>query len=212
MSRIIAPSILSFELPNLKQAVEELVDLEVPVIHLDIMDGQFVPPITFGDSFASYVHGYAPQTLLEAHLMTLTPDQHFEAFARSGCGRILFHVEATNHAYRHAQTLHEMGLESGIVLNPGTPVGAVLPLLEVVDMVLVMTVNPGWGGQKFIEGSLARIAQIRAASATVKIEVDGGMNPGTIARCAEAGADVFVVGNYLASARDMRLAYKEVCG
>ncbi|HEY0866925.1 MAG TPA: ribulose-phosphate 3-epimerase, partial [Fimbriimonas sp.] len=138
---LIAPSILSFDLPDVLPRVGELSEMGAEILHLDVMDGQFVPPISFG---ADYVRALRPRVggLFEAHLMTLTPERHFEAFAAAGCQRILFHVEATQHAHRLVQMLRDMGVSPGIVLNPATPVEMALDMIADVDMVLVMTVNP----------------------------------------------------------------------
>lgn len=129
--------------------------------------------------------------------MTLTPERHFDAFAKAGCKRIIFHAESTVHSHRLIQDLKSRGIEAGIALNPGTPVEAIMPVLNDVDMVLAMTVNPGWGGQSFIESVLPKIRAIRAARADVDIQVDGGIDPNTLPRVIEAGANVFVVGSYL---------------
>jgi ribulose-phosphate 3-epimerase len=179
------------------------------MIHFDVMDGQFVPPIAFG---AQLIRGLRDigDVLFEAHLMTLTPDRHFEAFAEAGCGRIIFHAEATPHAHRLAQTLQGMGIEAGIAINPGTPAEAVKNVLDVVDLVLVMTVNPGWGAQEFIAGALEKVERIREWRADVAIEVDGGIDRDTLPVAAAAGANVFVVGNYLVRQPDLRAGMQEL--
>lgn len=165
-------------------------------IHLDVMDGQFVPPITFGADLASAITkiGTVP---VEAHLMTETPEAHFEAFAKAGCQRIIFHAEATHHAHRLAGSLRKMGIQSGIAINPGTPVQAVEPVLAEVDLVLIMTVNPGWGGQPFVHECLDKVRWVREAAPEVEIQVDGGIDPTTLPLALEAGANVFVAGSYL---------------
>lgn len=130
--------------------------------------------------------------------MTETPERHFEAFREAGCRRILFHPEATAHSHRLCQTLRAMGVEPGVAINPGTPVETVLPLLGVVDIVLVMTVNPGWGGQEMIASALEKVRMLRAEAPHLHIEVDGGIDPLTLPLAQSAGANVFVVGSYLA--------------
>jgi len=211
MKNYLAPSILSFDLPDLKDSVKTFVRAGAEVVHLDVMDGQFVPPITFGDSF---VKNLRPVTdaLFEAHLMTLTPDRHIEAFAAAGCGRIIFHAEATPHAHRIAQSIQAMGIEAGIAVNPGTPVEAVYDLLDVLDIVLVMTVNPGWGGQAFIPSCLDKIRRLRERAPEIHIEVDGGIDPKTLPQVIEAGANVFVVGSYLARAANLESGVRELVG
>lgn len=206
----LAPSILSFDLTDLRTPVATFVEAGADIVHLDVMDGQFVPPITFGDAYVRALRSVAPQALFEAHLMTLTPERHFEAFIEAGCRRVIFHAEVAPHAHRLVQQLKQEGVEAGIAINPGTPVEAVLPVLGDVDLVLVMTVNPGWGGQAFIPSMLDKIRRIRAERADVLIEVDGGIDPRTLPVVREAGANVFVVGSYLVRAPDLAEAVREL--
>ncbi|HCM72867.1 MAG TPA: ribulose-phosphate 3-epimerase, partial [Armatimonadetes bacterium] len=133
----------------------------------------------------------------DVHLMTHTPELHFDAFHKAGCERIAFHVEATVHSHRLMQELKSRGLEASIALNPGTPAEAIYPVLDLADAVLVMTVNPGWGGQSLIHSTLEKIAQIRAWRPDVEIHVDGGVDHDTIVDLADAGATAFVTGSYL---------------
>jgi len=205
----LAPSILSFDLTNLRDSVRTLAEGGAEIVHLDVMDGQFVPPITFGDSYVKALRP-ASDKLFEAHLMVNSPERQFEAFASAGCKRIIFHAEATAHAHRLAQSLHSMGVEAGIAINPGTPVEAVLPLLEVVELVLVMTVNPGWGGQAFIHEALEKVSRVRALKPDLLIEVDGGIDPKTLPIARAAGANVFVVGSHLARAANLEKALAEM--
>lgn len=211
---MIAPSILSFDHSDLRAPVLELADAGAQIIHLDVMDGQFVPPITIGDGVARGLRK-AGDFLLEAHLMTLTPERHFEAFAEAGCGRIIFHAEATPHAHRLAQRLKDMGLEAGIAINPGTPAQAVEGVLDVVDEVLVMTVNPGWGGQEFIYATMAKVAWIREQAPDVLIEVDGGIDDETLPVAMRHGANLFVVGSHLTKGPSVGEAFRRLsalCG
>jgi ribulose-phosphate 3-epimerase len=194
----IAPSILSFDHSNLREAVIELERAGVERIHLDVMDGQFVPPITFGDGLVRAIRNVVSLPF-EAHLMTLTPERQFDAFKEAGCSRIYFHYEATFHAHRLAQSLRAMGMEAGVAINPATPVAAIEPIIGDIDAVLVMTINPGWGGQPLIPSTIAKIRQVRELRADMDIEVDGGIDPKTLPCVLEAGANLFVVGSFLAN-------------
>lgn len=214
MSCRIAPSILSFDPSRIREAMSELSQTTIDRIHFDVMDGQFVPPITFGDSLVKSLRDTVGVPF-EAHLMTLTPEKHFDAFTKAGCERIYFHVEAAVHVHRLAQSLRQSGVEAGLALNPGTPASAVEAVIDDIDAVLVMTVNPGWGGQDFIESMLPKIRKIRAMRGDVDIEVDGGVDPETLPRVAEAGANLFVVGSYLARTKPMAQAVAslhQACG
>ena len=173
------------------------------------MDGQFVPPITFGDVLAANLrqHTNAP---MEAHLMTLTPERHFDAFIKAGCKRIIFHIEATIHPHRLIQDLKSKGVKAGVAINPGTPVSAIDAILGEIDMALVMTVNPGWGGQSFISSTLEKIREIRRRQPSLDIQVDGGVDPITLPQVIEAGANVFVVGSYLLRAPTLEEGVKSI--
>jgi len=206
---LIAPSILSFNLSNVSASVQSMASAGAEIVHLDVMDGQFVPPITFGDAYVKSLRPASP-ALFEAHLMIQNPEAQFEAFAAAGCGRIIFHQEATVHSHRLIQALKELGVEAGIAINPGTSVETIHPVLEMLDLVLVMTVNPGWGGQKFIRPCLEKVAAIRALRPDIDIEVDGGIDPATLPVARSAGANVFVVGSHLARAPDLASAVKEM--
>ena len=192
----LAPSVLSFDLTSLSSSVPRLIAAGAGIVHLDVMDGQFVPPITFGAALASSLrkHTDAP---MEAHLMVMDPERQFDAFQEAGCKRIVFHYEATKHAHRLVQDLKSRGLDAGIAINPGTPSEVLDAVIGDLDMVLVMTVNPGWGGQKFIASTLEKIARVRALRPYMDIQVDGGIDPSTIGQVIEAGANSFVVGSYL---------------
>ncbi len=207
MSCLLAPSILSFDLTDIRSAVTTMTEAGAQIIHLDVMDGQFVPPITFGADYVAKLRNCST-AMFEAHLMTNTPERHFEDFKEAGCERIIFHAEATTHAHRLAQSLRAMGVSPGIAINPGTPAEVVLPILGLVDLVLVMTVNPGWGGQDFIEGALEKVSFLRAKRPDLLIEVDGGINSQTLEIAKIAGANVFVVGSYLAKAEDLSQAVR----
>ena len=192
----LTPSILSCDAACVAPAVEVMMRAGADWFLVVVMDGQFVPPITFGHELARSLAALGPVPL-EAHLMTLTPERHFDAFIEAGCKRVTFHAEAAPHAHRLAQALHAAGVKAGIAINPGTPASAVESVLDVVDLVLVMTVNPGWGGQAFIESALDKIAALREMSGSVTIQVDGGIDPENLRRTRAAGANAFVAGSYV---------------
>jgi ribulose-phosphate 3-epimerase len=182
------------------------------VIHVDVMDGHFVPPITIGPlvaaSIADRVH--AAGGALDVHLMIEAPERHIEAFAAAGADCLTFHEEATPHANRTLAAIGELGCLAGIALNPGTPVGALAELRGRADVALCMTVNPGWGGQAFIEGSVDKISRLAAALGPAKVEVDGGIDATTAKPTAEAGASLFVAGSAVFGADDPAAAYAEI--
>ena len=209
MKPMFAPSILSCDPSQYRPAVKEILDAGSDWLHFDVMDGQFVPPITFGADLVKSLRTLG-DTPFEVHLMTETPDAHFDAFIAAGCTRVIFHAEATHHAHRLCQSLHERDVQAGVAINPATPVDCLLPLVGTMDLALIMTVNPGWGGQRLIEECLQKVRVLRETAPALDIEVDGGIDPTTIGRAWEAGANVFVTGSYLMRAPSVAAGLDEL--
>ena len=212
----VAPSILSADFARLGAQVGEVLDAGATVIHVDVMDGHFVPPITMGPlvvgAIAEQVH--AAGAVVDVHLMIERPERHVQAFADAGADGITLHVEATPHVHYALQAVREAGCRAGVALNPGTPPEAVSAVAADADLILCMTVNPGWGGQRFLEASPSRIERLRAMAGAggpgPVIEVDGGIGADTVARCAAAGAGLFVAGSAVFGAPDAGAAVREI--
>ena len=201
----IAPSILSADFARLGEEVRAVEAAGADWIHVDVMDGRFVPNITIGPVVVAAVKAVTSLPL-DVHLMIEDPDRYAEAFVQAGASTVGVHIEACPHLHRSVVRIREFGARASVVLNPATPASAVEPILAEIDQVLVMTVNPGFGGQKFIEGTLPKIEFLRRAiderGLDVALEVDGGIGPETVARAASAGADVFVAGSAIFGAPD----------
>lgn len=210
----IAPSILSADFAALGAEVAEAEASGGDWIHVDVMDGHFVPNITLGPPIVKAVKGHTSLPL-DVHLMIEHPERYIGDFAAAGAAVITVHAEACVHLHRVVHQIKELGLMAGVAINPGTPASAVKEVLEDVDMVLVMTVNPGFGGQAFIPGTLRKIRQIREWAGEInhpnlRIEVDGGIAEDTAALVAEAGADVLVAGNAVFGKSDRQAAIKAI--
>ena len=198
----IAPSVLPADFAELGKAVRDLESAGVDLIQWDVMDGQFVPNLTFGPDViaAARKHCSVP---FEAHLMVLTPDVMAEQYVKAGCSRLIVHAEACTHLHRTLANIRNMGATAGVALNPATPASAIEHVLDLVDMVLVMTVNPGFGGQSYISTMEPKIREVRNMIETaglgdaVHLEVDGGISATTVAGAASAGANVLLAGSAL---------------
>lgn len=215
MATIIAPSILSADFANLAEEVKKVTDAGAEYVHIDVMDGSFVPEITIGAGVVKSLRKVT-NAVLDVHLMVEHPETQLESFAAAGADIITFHVEATKHAHRVIQKIHELGCKAGVALNPGTSLSAIEELIEDADMILIMTVNPGYGGQKFIESQLGKIHMlyhmIDEMETECDIEVDGGINAETSELVREMGANILVAGSAIYGAEDVAKAIKDIHG
>ena len=193
---LIAPSILAGDFAALGAECRALEAQGADLIHVDVMDGHFVPNLTFGPPMVAALRPHVT-TKMDVHLMIAPVDPYIDAFAEAGADRITAHLEAGPHIHRTLQAIAAAGCRAGVAINPGTPVAALGPVLGLVDLVCVMSVNPGFGGQAFIEGTVMRVREIRAmiAKRDVRIQIDGGVGPGNAKALVDAGADILVAGS-----------------
>lgn len=202
---IVAPSILSADFLHLGEAIRLVEESEAEWVHCDIMDGHFVPNISYGIPIVKAVRP-ATKKVVDCHLMIEHPELYVEAFAAAGADMITVHQEACVHLDRQVAQIHDLGCKAGVALNPATPVETLVDILHAVDMVLIMSVNPGFGGQKFIPRALDKVRRLRTLAPDLLIQVDGGVNAETGAELVAAGADVLVAGSYVFGAKEPREA------
>lgn len=209
----IAPSILAADFGKLVEEVKDVERAGADLIHVDVMDGHFVPNISFGSIAMDAIRPYTDLPL-DVHLMIENPDQYIEQFAKAGAAYITVHVEACPHLHRTIQLIRSFGVKPGVVLNPHTPIETIQHVLEDIDMVLFMTVNPGFGGQQFIHAVVPKVAAlskiIKERQLSIEIEIDGGINEETIIPCAAAGATVFVAGSAIYNKEDRAEALQAI--
>jgi len=202
---IVAPSILSADFLRLGEAIHMVEESEAEWVHCDIMDGHFVPNISYGIPVVKAVRP-ATKKVVDCHLMIEHPELYVGAFAEAGADMITVHQEACTHLDRQVAQIHDLGCKAGVALNPATPVETLVDILHAVDMVLIMSVNPGFGGQKFIPRALDKVRRLRAIAPDLLIQVDGGVNAETGAQLVAAGADVLVAGSYVFGAAEPKEA------
>jgi len=215
MQIIVAPSFLSCDFSRLKEEVETVEAAGADWIHLDVMDGHFVPNITFGPGLVEAVRR-CTKLPLDVHLMIDNPDDYLERFIQAGADWLTIHQEIAPHLHRTLARIRELGVKAGVSVNPSTPFSTVIPVMEMADLLLIMTVNPGFGGQKFIPSVLAKIREARAhiesRKLNTKIEVDGGIGPETSPLVKEAGAEVLVAGASIFKSGDYRKTIEQIRG
>lgn len=212
-NRLIAPSVLSADFGNLQRDIEMINESQADWFHVDVMDGRFVPNISFGFPVMKSIKKHAKK-FIDVHLMIVEPEKYVEEFVKEGADLVSVHYEACVHLHRTIHQIKDLGVKAGVVLNPSTPVSVLEDVIADVDLVLLMSVNPGFGGQKFIENTYKKIQQtkelIEKYNSKALIEIDGGVNQHNAAKLFEAGADVLVAGNAVFSAENPATMIEEL--
>jgi len=213
MDHLIAPSMLSADFANLQKDIEMVNQSEADWFHLDIMDGMFVPNISFGIPVIEAINKHAKKPL-DVHLMIEDPDRYTELFKKAGADILTVHMEACKHLHRSIQKIHSLDMKAGVSLNPHTPVNTLEDIISDLDMVLIMSVNPGFGGQKFIPQSYNKIKQlkqlIKDSGSTAKIEIDGGVSSSNAKELTDAGVDILVAGSFIFKSDDPLKTIKDL--
>lgn len=213
MSKLVAPSILSADFSKLSSEVNMINSSEADWIHVDVMDGVFVPNISFGFPVIEKIKEYASKPL-DVHLMIVKPDRYFEKFKEAGADILTIHYEAETHLHRAVSAIKELGMKAGVALNPHTSTGLLEDIILDLDLVLIMSVNPGFGGQKFIENTYGKISRLKElidrSGSKALIEVDGGVNLSNSAKLYETGVDILVAGNSVFSSNNPAQTIKEI--
>jgi ribulose-phosphate 3-epimerase len=209
----VAPSILAADFSRLGEQVEQVMDVGARVIHVDVMDGHFVPPISIGAMVAASIEGlvHGREGILDVHLMVQRPEQRVDEFAAAGADTLIVHWEATPHVHYALKAVRDAGMKAGLAINPATAPESVMSLAGAFDQLLCMTVNPGWGGQPYIEASTAKVSRLRELlGPELPIEVDGGIDAVKARETAAAGATLFVAGSSIFGSGDPAAAYREI--